>query len=147
MDVDALFDGFGGDGGADSVLGDIQGELEDELKGALLAGPVLAALNAARPVLEPKLEDKGLVWEDLEPLFPILTDEGQIEQLVSDPQGFFEELWESGEAVEAVKVLLIFFMRPKIEPGLPPALDYETVVAVLRLVELVPSVERAQPLG
>ena len=109
----------------------------------LLAGPVLAALNAARPFLEPKLEDKGLVWEDLEPLFPILTDEGQIEKLVTDPEAFFQELWESGEAEEAAKVLAIFFMRPQIEPKLPQALDFETVVAVLRLVDTYDELQSA----
>ena len=138
------FDDVQRDNGDEDVLGDIQAELEGELKEALLAGPVRVALRAARPILEPELEDRyGLVWQDLQPLFPILTDEGQVELLVTDPLAFMQELWESGKAVEAVKVLAIFFMRPKIEPRLPPALDFETVVAVLRLVDTYDELQAA----
>ena len=101
------------------------------------------ALLAARPLLEPKLDEKGLVWNDLAPIFNVVTDNAQVEKLVADPPAFCQEMWESGQAVEAAKVLVIFFMRPSIEPHLPPPLDFESCVAMLRQVDTYDELQTA----
>ena len=79
-----------------------------------MASPVLSrsqkkkALDASRPVIESKLTVGGLTWDDLVPIFPLVTDAAQVEKLAAEPFSFCEALWKdkavAAEAAHAAAV-------------------------------------------
>ena len=77
----------------------------------IMASPQGAMLRIMRPKIEEKvLEPRGLLWEDIQPFLPLLTDEEKATKLMTEPEEFAKELWESDEDAEtrgAVKNLLL----------------------------------------
>ena len=74
----------------------------------------------ARQVLEPKLEEEGLQWEDVrESIERLLADEKMIKNAIRQPKPFLKKL-----LFEAKLLILLAVLRKSIEPKLPFPIEW-----------------------
>merc|ERR1719478_1035392 len=91
--------------------------------------------------MEPCLQKQGLHWQDVQPLLELVDSPVKLQEAISDPDAFLEELLQCGQFHESgshiARKLLLFNLKPKIELWLrPKGLTWEDVQPVLELIDL-----------
>ena len=71
-------------------------------------------LIKVKPVVEPYLQQQGVIWVDVQPALELIASLRQLEEALSNPQVFFKKLLQEGGPV--AKRMLIPQLRPCVEP-------------------------------
>jgi serine/threonine protein kinase len=101
------------------------------------------AMTTVRKILEPKLEDNGLVWEDVLPMLEHMDTVDELMDAVRNPEAFIEQLMKDSGPL--AKKIALSKLRSKLEPKVQETygLSWDDVVPTLALLDTVTELEQA----
>jgi hypothetical protein len=101
--------------------------------------PSLTAVLKA--TVEPYVQERGLEWEDVEPLFETLDSAEKLSEAVNKPSAYLGDLAKAAGG-QLAKKLTKAYLKPKLEPYLQKqGYEWSAVESALEIIDIAQSIE------